>query len=967
MDERKAINSNYKKKNSNNESDKKVNSKISSNIFKTSKKLQTKMNMFVNKTNTEKKEKTKQKDNPKNVNYPSSKNNDKKDKINKNLFQNKETTKSKTNNKKNSQKKKNIQKETTNKSKILNKSEGKNKINSISSKKYESPIKDKNNEEEGTSVEKNLMELNSPETFSENSFTDEKEYNEVKNKIMNKKSVELVTTKEISDDIETKTKNENKLSSKKNAPIIQKNITVQRKKVIDPDNENDQNEKNLQRKFTNSKFSSEKSKKITFDKEKQPVFHKNLKSSNEILEKAYVPQSASNRKQNKTFKLVKGRGEMGNTEIKKEEKNFRKLNSNLSLNNIVYAPKKVSLKRVNSHSKMGEEVNFNISNYEEVEINKTNIKSQKKDYNVELKINSLFDRNNDFGQLSEKNKGFARKEENELNSLRLNLFNNPQKVISMNSENNQGENNNSDKYNFFKKMNYNNRTAEKIGRNNKLYFNKVSSGDGLNINNFIQNNNFNSNLSTDLNNAFTNMSPYPPFYNFIPQMNNQPNIINLFNNNYLDINNICRNSSYNRNYNLNDIMFPYKINTHKNPSINIEDLIILQEKLKNIKVALNTNKIATNECFEFLNFYYNFQIYIRLENLFKKVYDSNCVRISLNFMLFSIILCYEYSFDLNCLSKAFKFLETLIKLNYQNLLLICEYILMRISKDSINNIWVKKLKNILNDFIEQEISSKDNIIDSISINSHLIFNNLVTILKNYQTINNQLLINYFGLLKAQSYEQINLFFNKYILRIHNINGSLLSSIFLRNNINFKTLPAPYVRTKNNKEFSLVLDLDETLVHFKDKDNGLGDGILQIRPGLTEFLEEIVKYYELILFTSATQDYADALIDAVEKEKIYFDHRLYREYTVILDNDFVKDLSRIGRPLDKIIIVDNMPQNFRLQKENGIMIKPFWGEDSSDRALFNLCTILINIAKDGGDIRDGLQKYRDEILKKVSIC
>ncbi len=182
---------------------------------------------------------------------------------------------------------------------------------------------------------------------------------------------------------------------------------------------------------------------------------------------------------------------------------------------------------------------------------------------------------------------------------------------------------------------------------------------------------------------------------------------------------------------------------------------------------------------------------------------------------------------------------------------------------------------------------------------------------------------------------------------------------------FNTLPAPYVRTKNNKEFSLVLDLDETLVHFKEKMDGEGNGVLRIRPGINEFLDKVGKYYELIIFTTATQDYADLLIDAVEEDKIYFDHRLYREHAVIIDNDFVKDLTRIGRPLDKIIIVDNMPQNFKLQKENGIMIKAFWGEDCYDTALYELIPILVNIAKEGGDVRKGLEKYKDEILKKVS--
>ena len=80
---------------------------------------------------------------------------------------------------------------------------------------------------------------------------------------------------------------------------------------------------------------------------------------------------------------------------------------------------------------------------------------------------------------------------------------------------------------------------------------------------------------------------------------------------------------------------------------------------------------------------------------------------------------------------------------------------------------------------------------------------------------------------------------------------------------------------------------------------------------------------------------------------------------------MKDLSRIGRPLDKIILIDNMPQNMRLQKENGIIIKSFWGEDNFDTALFDLIPILVNISKEGGDVRFGLAKYKEEIIKNIT--
>ena len=63
----------------------------------------------------------------------------------------------------------------------------------------------------------------------------------------------------------------------------------------------------------------------------------------------------------------------------------------------------------------------------------------------------------------------------------------------------------------------------------------------------------------------------------------------------------------------------------------------------------------------------------------------------------------------------------------------------------------------------------------------------------------------------------------------------------------------------------------------------------------------------------------------------------------------------------------MPQNFRLQKENGIIIKAFWGEDNLDTALYDLYPILVNIAKEGGDVRKSLVKYKEEIVKNVTSC
>ena len=393
--------------------------------------------------------------------------------------------------------------------------------------------------------------------------------------------------------------------------------------------------------------------------------------------------------------------------------------------------------------------------------------------------------------------------------------------------------------------------------------------------------------------------------------------------------------------------------------------------MSEIIIALNKNGIMHYECFEFLNYYYNCSLFGQLEKLFKTQNEQKNVQISINHILISIMICYDYSYEIEVLNGDYSLLDEILKLNNKILMIIYEHILSKISSESKSNIWVFKLRDLINDFNDKTNNdyftnpSQMSSIEKIIYNTSAIVQNIRILLKNYKTKNIIYLSALFKNISAKTYEEIDNYFRDYIFRVDNFNGSVLASVFLKENENFKTVPAPYIRTRNKKPFSLILDLDETLIHFKVNNDDDTEGVLQIRPGVIPFLERVGKFYELMVFTAATQDYGDLLIDAIEENKVYFEYRFYRQHTIIIGNDFVKDLRRIGRPLYKIIIVDNMPQNFRLQKENGINIKAFWGEDSDDNALEELGIILINIARDGGDVRKGLEKYKDEIIRKVT--
>lgn len=67
----------------------------------------------------------------------------------------------------------------------------------------------------------------------------------------------------------------------------------------------------------------------------------------------------------------------------------------------------------------------------------------------------------------------------------------------------------------------------------------------------------------------------------------------------------------------------------------------------------------------------------------------------------------------------------------------------------------------------------------------------------------------------------------------------------------------------------MLDLDETLVHWDEKNE-----TLEVRPYVEEFLQIMNKYYELVIFTAGVQIYADWAIDQISCSDLIA-HRLYR--------------------------------------------------------------------------------------------
>uniref|UniRef100_A0A0N4ZFQ6 protein-serine/threonine phosphatase n=1 Tax=Parastrongyloides trichosuri TaxID=131310 RepID=A0A0N4ZFQ6_PARTI len=175
---------------------------------------------------------------------------------------------------------------------------------------------------------------------------------------------------------------------------------------------------------------------------------------------------------------------------------------------------------------------------------------------------------------------------------------------------------------------------------------------------------------------------------------------------------------------------------------------------------------------------------------------------------------------------------------------------------------------------------------------------------------------------------------------------------------------PPILPKDVGKKCLVIDLDETLVHSSFQPVQNADFIIPVeiegvqhkvyvlkRPFVDEFLDEVGKKYECILFTASLAKYADPVSDLLDP-KGNLRSRLFRESCVLYNGNYVKDLSKLGRPLDQVIIIDNSPASYAFHPENAIAVKS-WFEDREDRVLLDCLAFLdkLSIAPNIHSLKD----------------
>ena len=413
-----------------------------------------------------------------------------------------------------------------------------------------------------------------------------------------------------------------------------------------------------------------------------------------------------------------------------------------------------------------------------------------------------------------------------------------------------------------------------------------------------------------------------------------------------------------------------KMNKHYNNNlvdVKLDDLILYEERLNDIIIGIthkNSNNYdgdASNECAEFLVFYFHSSlkgifIYFFIEEKSKEVIQS-----ANNLFLLMVIFIYHLSLTPQLLRNVINYFNNILELMKENLYLIIKQLQLFKGENFIkkHNFYFKTFNIYLQKQNLMHLNNEENIIQKITQNCKIITSEVKKVLQEYNLFNNPYyqdfssLFNNLSILTENDFKtyffqnlyQFNLknnnntnfnqpslntnqkinnikTTNNYINKdtIENIKGKdyidktvLISSKTNKNNNYYKQInqhnnkvmkiiadyekikvKPPFIKIPNKKKYTLVLDLDETLINVEMLDINTNKYLLNLRPGLFNFLSAIKPYYELISFTSASKQYAEPIIKEIEMRNKYFDYNFYREHSVICGNDFVKDISRIGR-------------------------------------------------------------------------
>ena len=436
----------------------------------------------------------------------------------------------------------------------------------------------------------------------------------------------------------------------------------------------------------------------------------------------------------------------------------------------------------------------------------------------------------------------------------------------------------------------------------------------------------------------------------------------------------------------------------------LEKVKFLEMELKLILNKINEYQNCEKECYEFIHFYFDHNFYIDKKHMFKNAKNKELITNYTKMEIIFLFICY----DILCskkFNKACIILKSIFYLLYDNFISL----LILVTKNNKNKgkEFIKNLNIVINEYFDE--SKKG---DLINMNEHKVIefigDNTNEITNYYKMLIDSLYKKHYNekdysvkfpdCIRNMDMEKMDaskvknviasFFYETYkkIINYDFVEFKYFFYLFLSHKndkmpVSHKSSRARKTKLNKNKEkkisknsilppiksnykYTLILDLDETLIYLQNQDRKT----ITLRPNIFEFLHEMKSIYELIIFSENSQEYVEPIVDLIQQDEKYFDYILCKQYmTFDSKGQEIKNLNLLGRDLKNVVVVDNMQQYYK-NNDNLICIKSFFGDVNNDKKTLKfLGNILKEIKLDSektGDIRISINNYKYKLYPKV---
>ena len=280
----------------------------------------------------------------------------------------------------------------------------------------------------------------------------------------------------------------------------------------------------------------------------------------------------------------------------------------------------------------------------------------------------------------------------------------------------------------------------------------------------------------------------------------------------------------------------------------IEYLFILENKLKDVLCKLNVYQPCYNECFEWINFYFNSNVYNYLIRQCKDSNNRKLMTYAIKIELLCYCLCYNVSYDRN-LNKVVILLKSIFEQIHFNFLVLVRFLLHKSKMTYENYVWYEKLYNIVKNELSMNLTKDDLdehhimqiihhnvktignyfkiIIDNLYSETYhpnikqykfpFTLNNIIDKEKNKNEIISSFFFDAYNFTDNYTIEDIDRFFNLFLYRVTDPNASYIlsyrvkfpeegSPIFISNNQNvLNQRPLFFLPKMNTKLYNLNID------------------------------------------------------------------------------------------------------------------------------------------------------------------